>query len=230
MYFSGYPKETLDFLAALRNNNTKEWFIAHKHTYDAVVLEPSRAFVVEMGEHLQALVPTINALPKINGSLFRIYRDTRFSKDKTPMKSRIGIIFWQGKGRRLHSSSFYLHFSPDELFFAVGIRNFSQQMRDTYRQYLLEENHRSQLHAILQTLEAKGYAYAPAHYKRLPKGFTKEMPYATLALLNGIYAYENVSPERYLFTEALVDKAYQVYEDLFAPQQWVYEMTLKADL
>ncbi|RLA71122.1 MAG: DUF2461 domain-containing protein [Epsilonproteobacteria bacterium] len=226
MHFDGFPKELLTFLKTLRENNNKEWFEAHRHEYESLLLEPSRAFVVEMGEHLQALVPTVNAIPKINGSLFRIYRDIRFSKDKTPIKSRIGVIFWQGSGKRMQSSSFYLHFSPDELFFAVGIRNFSQSMRDTYREYIKVEQHRKDLHKILTLLRKKGYLIPEAHYKRYPKGFSHESPFSELSLLGGIYAFKVFKPKVYLFSEDLIHKAYEVYEDMFDLQQWVYEMTL----
>jgi len=113
MEFVGFPPQTLEFLQQIRENNDKEWFQTHKEEYKKFILEPSRAFVEEMGEHLMALEPTIHAIPKINHSLFRIYRDIRrMGADKRPIKSRIGIIFWQGRGSRLQSSSFYLHFSP----------------------------------------------------------------------------------------------------------------------
>ena len=85
MVFEGFSKEALDFLQEIRENNTKEWFEANRERYEKLILEPSRAYVEEMGEHLMALVPTINAVPKINGSLFRIDRDIRFRKDKTPI-------------------------------------------------------------------------------------------------------------------------------------------------
>ena len=77
MEFKGFSKKTLPFLSSIRKNNNKEWFEAHRTEYEELILNPSRAFVVEMGEHLQALEPTINAIPKINKSLYRIYRDTR---------------------------------------------------------------------------------------------------------------------------------------------------------
>ncbi len=229
MYFDGFPKKSLGFLKTLRKNNTKEWFENHRSEYDKLILEPSRAFVTEMGEHLQALVPTINAVPKINGSLFRIYRDIRFSKDKTPIKSRIGIIFWQGNGKRMQSSSFYLHFSPDELFFAAGIRGFSQEMLKNYRKYIAVEKNRKALHDITEKLKQKGYLLPEPRYKRYPKGLSKDDRYAELYLLSSIYAYKIFKPEKYLYSKKLVDKAYGLYEEMYDLHQWVYEMTLNAD-
>ena len=69
MEFTGFGKKTLSFLKDIKRNNNKEWFEAHRSEYEKLILNPSRDFVVEMGEHLQALEPTIKAEPKINKSL-----------------------------------------------------------------------------------------------------------------------------------------------------------------
>jgi uncharacterized protein (TIGR02453 family) len=141
MEFKGFSKKTLPFLESIRQNNDKEWFEAHRNEYEKYILEPSRAFVNEFGEHLMALEPSINFSAKINKSLFRIYRDTRrMGAIKVPLKHRIGIIFWQGNGSRMQTSSFYLHFSPDELFIAVGVRWFEKPMLEAYREYIKDKN------------------------------------------------------------------------------------------
>jgi len=229
MEFKGFSQESLDFLNDIRQNNNKEWFEANRDRYEELILEPSRAFVEEMGEHLQALVPTIHAKPKVNGSLFRIYRDIRFSKDKTPIKSRIGVIFWQGVGKRMQSSSFYLHFSPDELFFAVGIRGFSRESLIGYRDYIKHDRNREELYQILQDIEAKGYSIPEPSYKRVPREFESTITHSHLTKFSAMYAYKQTPFDDILFTEALVDHAYQIYEDLLPLQQWVYEMTLTLD-
>ena len=92
--FNGFSIEMVKFFQNLKNNNSKQWFEAHRHIYDNYVLQPARVFVVEMGKRLEKIVPAVNAIPKVNQSLFRINRDTRFSKDKRPYKTNIGIWFW----------------------------------------------------------------------------------------------------------------------------------------
>lgn len=72
MEFQGF-KGALDFLKEIRKNNNKEWFEAHRDVYEKTILNPSKAFVVEMGEHLLALEPTVEAEPKMNKSLFKMY-------------------------------------------------------------------------------------------------------------------------------------------------------------
>jgi uncharacterized protein (TIGR02453 family) len=224
--FKGFSKKGQEFLARLEKNNNKEWFEAHRHEYSEYILEPCREYVVEMGEHLQALVPTINAIPKINGSLFKIYRDSRFHARVNPIKTRIGVIFWQGGGRRMASSSFYMHFSTKELFLAVGIRSFKPDMLKCYREYIKKQSHRESLHVIVQNLIKKGYSIPQAHYKRYPKGFSEEMDYAYLSLHNSMYAFKELKPDGVFLSAKFPEYAYDIYEDMFDMQQWVYEMTL----
>ena len=226
MVFDGFSKEALDFLNEIKHNNTKEWFEANRDRYEHLILTPSRGFVQEMGEHLQALVPTINAIPKINGSLFRIYRDIRFRKDKTPIKTKIGVIFWQGAGKRMQSSSFYMHFDTDKLFLAVGIRGFSPQTLQKYRDFIKEEKHAKSLFEILEEMQKKGYKLPQTKYKRLPNSFEKTYPFKQLALYGNMYAYYEVKHPCEFFNEKLCDWAYEHYENMLPLQQWVYEMTL----
>jgi uncharacterized protein (TIGR02453 family) len=227
--FNGFPKESIAFLQEIEANNNKLWFEANKSRFETLIKEPSKAFVIEMGEHIQALVPTINAEPKVNGSLFRIYRDVRFSKDKTPIKTRIGLIFWQGRKKRLKSSSFYMHFNKKELFIATGIRWFDRPTLLAFREWIKDDKKRAELFKILEDLQAKGYDVVQPHYKRFPKGFNKEMQYVELALFDALFASLSVDVKKYLFSEKLIDKCYEVYEDMLDHHEWVYELTLRVD-
>ncbi|MCJ7766585.1 MAG: DUF2461 domain-containing protein [Thiovulaceae bacterium] len=225
MVFKHFPKETIPFLKSIEKNNSKEWFEAHKERYTKYILEPSRAFVEEMGEHLQALVPTINAIPKINQSLFRIYRDIRFSKDKTPIKSRIGIIFWEGRHIRMQSSCFYLHFSSKELLVASGIRTFDPDLLDAYRAYIKVDSHRKALHAILEDLKSQGYTVEEPNYKRLPRGFDKEMSLEYLARMKAVAVYHTTEASL-ISDKNFIPELYRHYETFLPLQQWLYAMTL----
>ena len=228
MEFKGFSKKTLPFLESIRQNNNKEWFEAHRKEYDEYILEPSRAFVEEFGEHLQALEPTINFSPKINKSLFRIYRDTRrMGAIKVPLKHRIGVIFWQGSGSRMQTSSFYLHFSPDELFVAVGVRWFEKPMLDAYREYILDDGRRENLQKVLDKLSACGYKTIEKGYKRYPRGFNADMPHAELSLYKGMATYKILEPSLIEDGEKLIDTLYKIYEEMLPLQQIVYEISLR---
>lgn len=227
MDFKGFDKKSLMFLESIRQNNNKEWFEAHKKEYEEYILNPSRLFVEEMGEHLMALEPTLNFEPKINKSLFRIYRDTRrMGANKVPLKHRIGFVFWQGGGKRLQSSGFYMHFSPDELFVAVGVRWFEKPMLDAYREYIKNDENREKLKNILDKITADGYKVIDKGYKRLPRGFDSDMSNADLALYKGMATYKVLKPELICDGDKLIDTLYKIYEDMLVLQQFMYEVSL----
>ena len=230
MEFKGFSKKALPFLKKIRQNNNKEWFAAHKSEYEEYILNPSRAFVVEMGEHLQALEPTINAQPKINKSLYRIYRDTRrMGANKEPIKSRIGVIFWQGNNKRMQSSCFYMHFSPEELLVATGVRWFEKPMLDAFREYIKDDAKRAELWSILESIKAKGkgYTHLEKGYKRYPRGFTKEMTHSDLSLYKGMATFKVLDPKLIVDGAKLIDTLYEIYEDMLPLQQFMYEVSLR---
>ena len=232
MEFKGFSKKTLPFLESIRKNNNKEWFEAHRSEYEELILNPSRAFVVEMGEHLQALEPTINAEPKINKSLYRIYRDTRrMGANKAPIKHRIGVIFWQGANKRMQSSSFYLHFSPDELYVAVGVRWFEKPMLDAFREYIKDDIKRQELYDILEAIKAKDkdYTHLEKGYKRFPKGFNEDMENADLSLYKGMATFKVLDPHLIENGKKFIDTLYEIYEDMLPLQQFMYEVSLRIE-
>lgn len=228
MQFNGFPKEGLEFLSKIIINNSKEWLDANRDEYENVIVSPNKAYVEEMGEHLQILVPTIHAIPNTNKSLFRIYRDARFHLND-PIKSRIGIIFWQGSGHRMQSSSFYMHYDPCEIFVAAGIRNFKPTLLKTYREYIQNKQRRTELHNILELLKKKGYQLPEVKYKRMPRDCDADDKHSYLYLMGAIYAYTVFKPDKIFHSSKLIDRNFKVYEDMFNLQQWLYELTLHCD-
>ncbi len=223
--FDGFPKEGLDFLSSIIIHNSKEWLDAHKEEYEKFILSPNKAYVEEMGEHLQILVPNIHAIPKVNKSLFRIYRDARFHR-LDPIKERIGIIFWQGTTHRMQSASFYMHYDPFEIFVATGIRNFKAPLLATYREYIKNDAKREALHHILEVLQGKGYQLPEAKYKRFPLGLDKEDTHAYLYLFGSMYAFKTFEPDETFRSEGIIDRNFKLYEEMLDLHQWIYELTL----
>ena len=226
MQFNGFSKEGIEFLKKLELNNTKAWFENNRTTWEKHILLPNTNFVQEMGETLQILVPTIHYKPKVSGSLFRIYRDVRFSKDKTPMKSKIGLLFWQGLAHRMQSSSFYMHYDKDSYFIATGIRAFKPPLLKTYRKYIKHEKHRTSLHIILEDLKAKGYSIPEPKYKRVPPEFDKDGEHIYLTRYGAMFAFAQFNIEDTFYSEAIIDKAFNIYQDMMKLQKWVYEMSI----
>ena len=164
------------FLRELAANNDREWFTANKARYVAEVQEPALAFVEDVGMRLPDVSRHLVADARTSGgSLFRIYRDVRFSKDRSPYKTHTGIQFRHVQTRDVHAPGFYLHLEPGSVFVACGVWHPD---RDT-------------LHAIRTAIAAKpgrwqGIVEAPGfreHFrlggeslKRPPAGFDSDHP------------------------------------------------------
>ena len=111
-----------EFLAELSMNNNREWFQSNKARYERDVRNPLLHFVADFGEKLREISPHMVADPRPSGgSMFRIYRDVRFSKDKSPYKTNAGAHFRHEVGREVHGPGFYLHLQPGMSFGGAGI-------------------------------------------------------------------------------------------------------------
>ncbi len=116
-----FGKATFRFLDDLAANNDKAWFEANKARYESEVREPALEFIAAMARPLREFAPHFRAEPrKLGGSLMRVYRDTRFARDKTPYKTNIGIQFRHELGKDVHAPGFYVHIANDECFFGAG--------------------------------------------------------------------------------------------------------------
>jgi uncharacterized protein (TIGR02453 family) len=119
--FSAFRPDLLTFLDELAANNNRAWFNANKERYEAVVREPCLDFIAAMAEPLGEFAPRFPPWPKkTGGSLMRVYRDTRFSRDKTPYKTNVGIQFRHEMGRDVHAPGFYFHIDRDQVFLGAG--------------------------------------------------------------------------------------------------------------
>jgi uncharacterized protein (TIGR02453 family) len=117
-----FSPELYKFLRQLKKNNNRDWFKANKGRYESVIKQPALEFIEEFGPNLRKLNPHFVAEPRaVGGSLFRIHRDTRFSKDKTPYKTAVGIHFRHEVAKDAHAPGFYLHIDPKECFIGAGI-------------------------------------------------------------------------------------------------------------
>jgi uncharacterized protein (TIGR02453 family) len=113
-----FTRELFDFLKRLKRNNNREWFQRHKEEYEAHVRQPALRFIADFAGPLFQITPHLLADPR--KSLFRIYRDTRFSNDKRPYKTHLAMRF-SHFGRDVHSPGFYLNIESDECYAAAGL-------------------------------------------------------------------------------------------------------------
>lgn len=135
-----FQAEFFDFLEELAANNRRDWFDDNKSRYEHHVKEAAFGFISEFGPHLREISPHFRAIPKaVGGSLFRIYRDTRFSKDKTPYKTHVGIHFRHQQAKDAHAPGFYLHLEPSGCFAGVGIWRPPSKALKKIREHIVAE-------------------------------------------------------------------------------------------
>ena len=173
-----FTKQTFAFLAALAGNNERGWFEAHRQDYENFVRTPALDLISDMSGEMPAISRHFLAQPKkAGGSLMRIYRDTRFSKDKTPYKTNIGIQFRHEAGKDIHAPGYYLHIEPGGCFIGIGlwhpdadtlfkIRAAIAQNGDAWMAARDDQSFRKHF-----TLEGDALANAP-------RGFAKDHPLA----------------------------------------------------
>jgi len=118
-YFSA---ETFVFLRQLAENNNRQWFQQNKKRYEEHIMDPAIRFIIDFKPLIGEITRQFAADPRpVGGSLFRIYRDVRFSKDKSPYKTNMGIQFRHNMGKDVHAPGYYLHLEPRNVFAAIGI-------------------------------------------------------------------------------------------------------------
>lgn len=117
-----FDQKTIKFLKELKQNNQRDWFEKNRQRYEDEVRTPALDYITAMQEPIHAISPFFDVTAKkTGGSLMRVFKDMRFSKDQTPYKTNIGIQFRHVAGKDVHAPGFYLHVEPGEVFLAAGI-------------------------------------------------------------------------------------------------------------
>ncbi len=160
-----FQPELFDFLRQLKRRNNREWFAKNKSRYDQYGRDAALAFIAAFGTELPKLSAHFVADPRPSrGSLFRIYRDTRFANDKRPYKTHIGIRFSHNTGKDAHAPVFYLHLEPDGCFAAAGIWHPENPVLTKVRQAIVRDP--ETWRKIRRKIELEG-----DHLQRPPRGY-----------------------------------------------------------
>lgn len=163
--------ELFRFLAELRRHNDRDWFNAHKEEYLSSVRDPLLAFVGAIAPKLRAISPHIVADPRPSGgSLLRIYRDTRFSRDKKPYKTNAALSFRLAPRRDVESPGYYLHLEPGLVFMGAGMWHPSADALRAIREAIVK-NPREWKRA-----KRSGLSHGEESLKRPPRGFDPDHP------------------------------------------------------
>ena len=167
-----FSAETLRFLRALKRNNRREWFNAHRDDYETCVRQPMTAIVERLADDFRAFAPELVASPKV--SMYRIYRDTRFSDNKTPYKTHVAAVFPTRGLLKHEGAGVYFHVSPDQVWIGGGM--YSPQPAQLYavREHIAANSR--QLRAILESPGFRRHVgqLEGDKLKRVPRGFPSD--------------------------------------------------------
>jgi uncharacterized protein (TIGR02453 family) len=225
--FDGFSQQAIDFLENLAANNERAWFEAHKTEYQRYLLEPALAFVDALGSRLQTIADGIRYDKRTDGSgvLMRIYRDTRFSKDKTPYKTNISGLFVEGE-KKTESPAFGFQLEATGMGLMVGIFKFPPAMLTAYRDAVVDEKAGGELKKVLDTIrEAGQYEIGGAHYKRVPTGYDPKHERADLLRYDGLYAFSPRIQINETQSPALVDICYTHFRKMAPLYHWLVKNT-----
>ncbi|MGC8602111.1 MAG: DUF2461 domain-containing protein [Desulfomonilaceae bacterium] len=223
--FKGFPVECVKFYNDLRKNNTKKWFDEHKTEFENYVMEPARDFVMEMGMILKKISPAIIADTRYSKSIFRPFRDIRFSKDKKPYKTHLGIFFWEGRLAKMDCPGYYFHLEPPMLMIAAGNHCFSKSMLDLYRKAVVDPKFGKALSRAAKDVKSKGdYHLGEKQYKQVPRGYDKNHENAEFLLFGGLTAWTEIMIPDEFYSYDIVSYCFNKFKDLSPIHKWLVKM------
>ncbi|WP_417459992.1 DUF2461 domain-containing protein [Kordiimonas sp.] len=214
-----FPSEGIVFLRTLAENNNREWFTAHKKTFEVHVKKP----VTLLGEAI-ALGLEARLKAPMTCKVFRIYRDVRFSKDKTPFNCHIRMAFWPGGGKKARAApapAFYLSIEPGELICGAGAVAFSPEILDAFRRHIEDDQAAADLIALMHKLTSTGHRIDEPELKRTPSGFANASDETTVLLRRkSLSAWKHI-PHSARPTGIATDTCLQAFETLMPLYSWM---------
>ncbi|MAU09541.1 MAG: TIGR02453 family protein [Anaerolineaceae bacterium] len=229
MVFEGFPAGAGQFLRDLRDNNNKEWFEAHKQTYIDALRTPAQAFVMVVGERLQDIIsPEVYYDTRTNGSgsLMRINRDVRFSKDKSSYKENLAMIWWQGPGKKMQNPAFGLQITPTGVGMMAGMFGFDKDQLVLYRDAVDDDKKGKVLEsAVAKVQKAGDYELFGEALKKVPRGYDADHPRADLLKYKGLYAHlKQDLPQEIINSADFVDITVEHLVNMAPIQQWLVQV------
>jgi len=195
--FTGFPSDMFRFMAELKRNNDRDWFNENKARYKSSVLAPMSSFIAAMDTKLAKVSDCFVADPRPNGgSMFRIYRDVRFSKDKSPYKEHIACHFRHMAGKDAHAPGFYMHFEEGDVFFGGGIWHPPTPELTRIRERISDEPEQWKRATRSVSFRRRFGEISGESLKRPPKGFDADDPMIDDLKRKSFFAVQHVTPAR----------------------------------
>ena len=223
--FNGFSKEAINFIDEWRHNNSRDWFQPKKDDYEKLIKSPALSFVNELGSRLKLLSRDIQFDLGTNGSFLRIYRDVRFSPDKTPYNPNIRVFFWEGPRKKTENPGFFIKIDQKGVSVFVGMHGFCKEHLQAYRDAVIHPEHGNSLLAAISEVEKAGnYEVGGLHYKRVPRGFDPEQARAEQLKYNGLYAMISDIPVEEAYSSELVDACFQHCVNMVPIEKWLVKI------
>lgn len=221
--FPGFPPEAMRFLSGLRDNNDRDWFAAHRATYDRAIKGA--------GEHLlAALQPALAELTgrPVTGKIFRIHRDVRFSKDKRPYNAHLHIAFPARPvvkgGGEMTACGYFFALEPERVLVGAGGFDFAGPVLDAYRAAAADPKRGPALEAILARLEKARLRIEGAELKRVPQPYAQDHPRAALLRRKGLNAWRDIADPAVITGEALIGETMATFRTLAPLVNWLADL------
>jgi len=191
--FSAFPKEGLQFLRSLKRNNNREWFQKHRGNYEQHVKQPMAELIEALHAEFQEFAPEMIASPKV--SAYRIYRDTRFSKDKSPYKTHVAAVFPRSGLSKHEGAGLYVHIAPEELLVGGGLYMPLPEDLNAVRSHIFE-NHKRFLKIVENAPFRRRFGKLEGEQlTRVPRGFPADHVIADYLRYKQFLAGRNFPPE-----------------------------------
>ena len=223
MAFEGFQPDALRFLRELGDNNDRGWFHAHRNEYESLLLEPARDFVVEIGEELRGIGADVHAEPRVNGSIARITRDTRFTKDKRPYKDHLDLWFWEGEGPSRLCPGYWFRLDPKQLILGAGRHHFEPPLLERFREAVAGDRTWEPLRRAVEEVRGRGHEVGGEHYKRVPRGYDVPPEREELLRHHGLYSYAMLAVPAETHTPAFPRFCAERWRELKPVQDWLVE-------
>jgi uncharacterized protein (TIGR02453 family) len=191
--FAGFPSETLVFLSDLKKNNNRDWFLAHKSVYEESVKAPMVKFVQALGTELRRFAPELETDPA--RSIFRIYRDVRFSRDKSPYKTHIAASFDPKNLPGVIPAGLYFHLQLDQMFIGGGLYKPGTAELLAVRRQIASQYKKFKKIINDATFRKNFGTMKGEQLLRVPRGFQPDHPAADLLRYKQYLAAVSLPPE-----------------------------------
>jgi uncharacterized protein (TIGR02453 family) len=203
--FKGIPADAFDFFEELAADNTKTWWTATKERYEANVKGPVEALLTDVESEFGP------------AKIFRPYRDTRFSKDKTPYKTNLGATT-----RGADGSVYYFALEPDGMFIGAGYYRMAKDQLARYRAAVADDETGPKLVTLIGAATKAGLEVGGETLKRVPPGFDKEHPRGELLKHKGLYLGTQLDPAAWMGTKKALDRVTKTWRTIQPTLQWFH--------